>query len=126
MNPIGTLDEIVVDCRDPQRLAPFWLSVLGGNLVRESAEWVSIRTATGVPMAFQRVPESKAGKNRLHLDVEVVDLALACAATVAQGATVFGRIHHDAYGSFQVMLDPEGNEFCFVISLRTPAADQHA
>ena len=125
MAPIGSLDEVVFDCRDPQRLAPFWLSVLGGEVVRESAEWVSIRSAAGVPMAFQRVPEAKSGKNRLHLDIEVIDLALACAATVAQGATVFGRIHHDAYGSFQVMLDPEGNEFCFVLGAHHPA-DQHA
>ncbi len=125
MNPMGVLDEIVFDCRDPQRLAPFWLSLLGGVVLRESAEWVSIRTASGIPVAFQRVPESKAGKNRLHLDIEVIDLALACAATVAQGATVFGRIHHDAYGSFQVMLDPEGNEFCFVISVHGAPADQH-
>ncbi|MCU1504121.1 MAG: hypothetical protein JWM12_3475 [Ilumatobacteraceae bacterium] len=124
MNPIGSLDEIVFDCRDPQRLAPFWLSVLGGIVLRESDEWVSIRTAGGVPMAFQRVPEAKAGKNRLHLDVDVIDLAMACAATVSQGATVFGRIHHDAYGTFQVMLDPEGNEFCFVTNVRT-ASDAH-
>ena len=116
MNGIGALDEVVFDCRDPERLAPFWLSVLGGEVVRSGAEWVSIRTSAGVGMAFQRVPEAKVNKNRMHLDVAVVDLALACAAAVAQGATVFGRIHHDAYGSFQVMLDPEGNEFCFVIN----------
>jgi predicted enzyme related to lactoylglutathione lyase len=116
VNGIGTLDELVVDCRDPERLAPFWLSVLGGAVVRTSTEWVSIRTSAGVLMAFQRVPEPKVGKNRLHLDVAVVDLSLACAAAVAQGATMFGRIHHDAFGKFQVMLDPEGNEFCFVIN----------
>jgi predicted enzyme related to lactoylglutathione lyase len=116
MNAIGYLHVVVVDCCDPQRLAPFWLSLLGGETVRDTAEWVAVKTATGVPLAFQRVPEVKAGKNRLHLDVEVIDLALASAAAVALGATVYGRIHHDAFGSFQVMLDPEGNEFCFTNS----------
>ncbi len=76
MNGIGALDEVVFDCRDPERLAPFWLSVLGGEVVRSGAEWVSIRTSAGVGMAFQRVPEAKVNKNRMHLDVAVVDLAL--------------------------------------------------
>lgn len=110
---IGRLDEVVIDCRDAVALARFWQSVLGGRIERQSDEWVAI---TGLPttVSFQVVPEPKVGKNRVHLDVAVDDLREATAALVDLGATVVGGVVTDELGGFQVMLDPEANEFCLI------------
>lgn len=65
-------------------------------------------------MAFQRVPEPKRSKNRLHLDVQVDDLAVAVAAAQALGARRVGDVERDSMGRFQVLRDPEDNEWCLV------------
>ena len=62
------------------------------------------------------MPEGKAVKNRVHLDVEVADIAAATAEAEALGASRVGDLHADTAGSFQVLLDPEGNEWCVVRS----------
>ncbi len=112
---IGRLDEVVVDCLDPTALATFWATVLGREVVVRRPDWVYVDDpAGGLRIAFQGVPEPKAGKNRLHLDVEVDDIAAAIPRCVALGAAVFGDVQHDEAGRFQVMLDPEGHEFCLV------------
>jgi hypothetical protein len=72
---------------------------------------------------FHRVPEPKAGKNRVHLDVRVSaagDLPAQARrrrvdAEVTRLGTLGGihlRTEQDAYDCFAVMADPEGNEFC--------------
>jgi hypothetical protein len=111
---IGRLDEVVIDCHDPMRIAEFWQGVLGGYLVRQSHEWVALEPPTGIAVSFQRVPEDKVVKNRVHLDIDVADLEIAVAAAVALGATRLGAVVYDELGGFQVMADPEANEFCFI------------
>ncbi|MGB8858943.1 MAG: VOC family protein [Ilumatobacteraceae bacterium] len=111
---IGRLDEVVIDCHDPMRLAEFWQRVLGGYVVRQSHEWVALEPPTGVTVSFQMVPEAKTVKNRVHLDVDVGDLEEAIAAAIAIGATRAGEVVYDELGGFQVMSDPEGNEFCLI------------
>jgi hypothetical protein len=113
---IGQLRTIVVDCLDPAPLAEFWSTVLGVEIAFVEDDWVSLRSATpGHPrVAFQKVPETKRGKNRLHLDVWVPDLEAATVAAEALGATRLGRLVHESPEPFQVMADPAGNEFCFV------------
>jgi hypothetical protein len=111
---IGHLGEVVIDCHDPVRLADFWQALLGGYIVRQSHEWVALEPPTGITVSFQLVPEAKVGKNRVHLDVDVPVLDDAIAAAEALGATRRGEVVYDEIGGFQVMLDPEGNEFCFI------------
>ncbi len=113
--PVGTIDELVVDCLDPNRLATFWAAVLGREVFVRTPDWVIVSDPSGgLRIAFQRVPEPKQGKNRLHLDVEVADIADATERCVALGATATGPVIKDEQGRFQVMLDPEGHEFCLV------------
>ena len=71
-------------------------------------------TASGRPrVLFQLVPEAKAGKNRLHLDVRVgEDQAEAeLARLTSRGATF---LHRGSQGphTWVTLADPEGNEFC--------------
>lgn len=111
---IGKLGEVVIDCRDPQALAEFWQHLLGGYMIRQSHEWVALEPASGITIGFQLVPEAKTVKNRVHLDVDVPDLEDAVAASLPWGAVRVGEVVYDELGGFQVMQDPEGNEFCFI------------
>lgn len=108
---------VVVDCEDPSRLAQFRQALIGGVIGSPagSADWVQIRGTGGVEyLAFQRVPERKSGKNRLHLDVLVDNLDDAIRDATRLGATTDGRTYEEPTNRFQVMRDPEDNEFCLV------------
>lgn len=110
------LSEIVVDCHQPARLVRFWAALLGGEPVDRTPDWSYVDPPDGVRLAFQQVPEPTPGKNRLHLDLEidVPDLAAATAAVVELGGRASGGPVTDAQGTFQVVLDPEGNVFCLL------------
>jgi predicted enzyme related to lactoylglutathione lyase len=111
----ATLNEIVVDCADPPRLTRFWAAVLGGEPVDRDPDWSYVDPPEGqLRLAFQQVPEGKEVKNRLHLDIEVDDIDAARARLTAEGAVPVADLRTTAHGRFQVMLDPEGNEFCLV------------
>ena len=111
---IGRIDEVVFDCANPAVLVRFWADVLGGTPVGRNDGWHYVDPPGWTRVAFQRVPEGKVVKNRVHLDVEVDDIPTATAQAEALGATRVGEIHVDTAGSFQVLLDPEGNEWCVV------------
>ncbi|MFJ3905578.1 VOC family protein [Streptomyces sp. NPDC090025] len=108
------VQEIVFDCADPAALVRFWTALLGGEPVDRGPDWSYVDPPEFVRVAFQRVPEGKAVKNRLHLDLAVADPSAAADEALPLGAVRSGGIVTDEQGSFQVMLDPEGNEFCFV------------
>ncbi|PPK92499.1 hypothetical protein CLV92_114100 [Kineococcus xinjiangensis] len=65
-------------------------------------------------ISFQPVPEARQGKNRLHLDLEVDDIDAAVARALILGATRVGVVVRGPLGAYQVIRDPEDNEFCFV------------
>jgi hypothetical protein len=113
---IGSLHEIVVDCAVPMSSALFWRDVVGGTIEAVHDDWVVLH-GTPLRIGFQRVPEPKSVKNRVHLDVGVPDRAgLVAAADMAErlGARRLGGVVDEPEGSFQAMIDPDGNEFCFV------------
>ncbi|MCP9959855.1 VOC family protein [Streptomyces sudanensis] len=110
----ATVSEIVFDCADPAALARFWAGLLGGDPVDRDPDWSYVDPPGFVRVAFQRVPEGRAAKNRLHLDLSGGDVESAAERAVALGAVRVGGLVRDAYGGFRVMRDPEGNEFCFV------------
>jgi len=111
---IGRIDEVVVDCANPAVLAQFWSAVLGGEPRERDESWHYVDPPGWTRLAFQKVPEGKTVKNRLHLDVVVSDIPAATREAKALGARRVGDIHRDGPGSFQVLLDPEGNEWCVV------------
>jgi len=137
--------QVTFDCADPDRLAHFWADLLGYQLDPPPEgydSWEKWLTTQGVPesewnsasavsdpdghgprICFQRVPEPKDRKNRVHLDVNVggprgtpdaerrsaVDAAVERA--VGLGATKV-RLVEEVFGRHYVMQDIEGNEFC--------------
>jgi predicted enzyme related to lactoylglutathione lyase len=107
--------EVCIDCADPLGLARFWAGVVGGEVRGSGQPYSTIHGGGGRPeLVFQRVPEAKAGKNRLHLDLYVDDPAAEVGRISALGARpVGGRVQGgDSCEWWQVMADPEGNEFC--------------
>ncbi|QWT24218.1 VOC family protein [Subtercola sp. PAMC28395] len=111
---IGSVDEIVVDCRHPEDLARFWAAILGGEPRGRDEAWWYIVPPGWSQLSFQKVPEPKSVKNRLHIDVRVGDIAEATREAERLGARRIGDVHADVAGSFQVLQDPEGNEWCVV------------
>jgi predicted enzyme related to lactoylglutathione lyase len=109
------LQEVVVDCHDPTTLVRFWGELFGTEGVVRDETWAYVDAPeTRVRVAFQRVPEAKSVKNRVHLDIEVDDIGRETERCTQLGARPTGPVMEDDYGQFQVMLDPEGNEFCLV------------
>ena len=116
--PLGEFLGLVIDCDDPSGLSDFWQQLVGGerDAALYSLDW---RALAGVPkigyLGFQKVPEAKAVKNRVHVDIDIDDLRLATEKAVALGAKVHGEVIEESTNFFQVMTDPEGNEFCFIL-----------
>ena len=110
-----TLRSIVIDCANPQSLARFWIALTGFREKYGDEEWIQLEDPSGrqVSIAFQRVPEPKAGKNRLHLDIGVTDEEAAAVRAEDLGATRLWA-SEDPDDVFITLADPEGNEFCFV------------
>ncbi len=118
MPALGRLDVVAIDCTDPEPLVAFWCEVLGTTVRSRAADWIALEPVVpgGPHLAFQPVPEPKAGKNRLHLDLDVDDLGAATAGAEALGATRLGGVVQEEDGRYQVMADPAGNEFCLCVS----------
>jgi hypothetical protein len=146
--------QVTIDCHDPRALSSFWRDALGyvhpappGVELTDGADvlaaWDAFLEQLGVPedqrnassaiedpdgrgprVFFQRVPEDKVAKNRVHLDVRAAPgldgadrmaaLEVECGRLMTLGATRVQR--HEPQppmsAGFLVMADPEGNEFC--------------
>lgn len=110
----STIDTLTIDCADPIRVAEFWCSALGYELVGSDDESAEIRDPgdAGWPLLFQVVPEGKSVKNRLHLDIRAsVSMAAEVERLKGLGATE-QRFVEEGGSFWTVMLDVEGNEFC--------------
>ncbi|MBP2705073.1 VOC family protein [Microbispora sp. RL4-1S] len=138
--------QITIDCADPAGLAVFWAEVLGYRTQDPPAgfeSWEQALEAMGVPperrndasavvdpggsgprIFFQRVPEHKQVKNRVHVDVRAApgltgDARMAALEAEAERLAAHGatRLHRyepaPPLGAGHItMADPEGNEFC--------------
>jgi hypothetical protein len=109
---------LCIDTTDPARLAAFWQSALGWRQTHAEDDEVVLEPPAGSPLdgvvpdlLFLRVPEQKAGKNRLHLDLRPQDQAAEVARLEGLGARRV-EVGQDSSVSWVVMGDPDGNEFC--------------
>ena len=106
---------IVLDCRDPQALAPFWEAALGYVRSGTVANYVVLVPdgGQGPKLLLQRVAEPKAGKNRMHVDIETPLVEQTVCRLEQLGAKRISPEVVVEYGQqWVVMNDPEGNEFC--------------
>ena len=114
---------IVLDCRHASKLARFWEAALGWQirpydeaevarlaalgLTPETDPMVAIDSPDGsLVFHLQEVPEPRATKNRMHVDVRLRDQA-HLDELLRLGATVLSE-----QDGWMVLADPEGNEFC--------------
>jgi deazaflavin-dependent oxidoreductase (nitroreductase family) len=103
-----------IDCADPVALASFWSRLLrrpvnpGANA--ESAAIDATSPELGPRFGFHRVPERKALKNRLHLDLRTDDFEAETERLASLGATPVRHIERPAM-RWTTFADPEGNEF---------------
>ncbi|MEU4171445.1 VOC family protein [Streptomyces sp. NPDC026665] len=135
--------QVTFDCAEPERLARFWCEVLGyvvppppevfgtwddfkrSQPSEQRGSWFACVDPSGVGprLYFQRVPEGKAAKNRVHLDVRVgtglvgeerlAALQAECDRLVALGAVHVQTLLADGINESTItMRDIEGNEFC--------------
>jgi hypothetical protein len=136
--------QVVFDAAEPEKLAEFWGLALG--YVTEPppegfASWEEFARDAGIPesdfgeqssridptgegprLYFQRVPEGKTAKNRVHLDVRVAgrevrgeerkQLVSEHVERLVQAGASLAWTNDDVRGDSIVMRDPEGNEFC--------------
>ena len=134
--------QITFDCADPDRLAPFWAKAQPGYDIQPPppgfATWQDFLVANDVPedrwndrsavvgdgprLFFQRVPEPKTTKNRVHLDLQAGGTAggleeqrapvrAEVERLTALGASLLDELE-EMGEVWAVMTDPEGNEFC--------------
>ena len=135
--------QVTFDCAEPERVARFWCEVLGyvvpppppgfatwGDFdralppERQGSAFACVDpSGVGPRLFFQRVPEGKVAKNRVHLDVRagtglVGDERLAVLEAEAARLVALGAVRgqlllaDEENESCQVMQDIEGNEFC--------------
>jgi predicted enzyme related to lactoylglutathione lyase len=117
------LSDIIFDCADPERLATFWSALLNREIAGRKGPYVWLcRSSTDDYMiGFQRVPEDKVGKNRVHPDVRCEDVHETVALVEELGGS---RLPGYERGGFLVMADPEGNEFCLLPENSTGMDDE--
>lgn len=115
---LATFLQLAMDAADPARLASFWSTVLGWDPeVRDDRAAIRLTgTDAGEALWVERVPEPRAVKHRVHLDLSVGSLQPLLAA----GATVLLPAQDSGF-PWTVLADPEGGEFCaFVREDRDP------
>jgi predicted enzyme related to lactoylglutathione lyase len=105
----------VLDCADPEALAPFWAGALDYRTLGTAGAYVLLvpESRPGPHLLLQRVPEAKAGKNRMHLDLHTPDIEAEASRLVELGARRVSPAPLEEHGSHWILMtDPEGNEFC--------------
>lgn len=105
---------VTFDCVDPVKQATFWAEVTGYESLTLTEEFAALAAPDkrGVRgLLFWKVPEPKAAKSRVHVDLASREPAGEIERLLALGATLVERREGNGT-AWTVMLDPEGNEFC--------------
>lgn len=117
MAPIGSVNGLVIDGADTFGLAAFWGGLFDTSIDSEENDghYIDLTpTESGLTIRFQKVPEAKQVKNRIHLDIEVDDVEAGVVRVESLGGSVVKR-PEDEYGwHFVIAADLEGNEFCLI------------
>lgn len=111
---------LTIDCDDPAQLAKFWTAALDYAPPRGGADnswaWCDPKPGQpGLPIHFQRVPEPKVAKHRVHIDLSAPpdEWEAEAERLIALGATRLERFDNQVY-TWYTFRDPAGGEFCLV------------
>ena len=121
MTQSGMTSRLVALCfnaNDPLRLARFWADALHWEIDDESHDEIGLVPTddTRFRILFLPVPEEKAGKNRVHLDLTStsVDDQKETVGRLVELCARHIDIGQDPDDGHVVLADPEGNEFCVI------------
>lgn len=108
---------LTIDCDDAVRVARFWCSLLGYEVVPNHTDSIATAspTGSGPAMLFTWAGAPRSGENRLHLDLRPSDQAAAVERATELGARP-ADIGQSGDESWVVLEDPEGNVFCILQS----------
>jgi hypothetical protein len=119
---------ICIDSTEPAPLAHWWAELLGWRVTHEGADEVVLEPPAGSPedgvspdILFLKVPEEKAEKVRIHLDLRPDDHDAEVARARSLGATPVDIGQGDQ--TWTVLADPQGNEFCILRALTPEERD---
>jgi|HubBroStandDraft_3_1064219.scaffolds.fasta_scaffold107768_2 predicted enzyme related to lactoylglutathione lyase len=123
---------VCVDTADPSRIARFWAAALDWRITHEEPGETVVGPPAGSPaggaasaLLFLQVPEDKAVKNRLHLDLLPADRDAEVRRLRELGATL-ADVGQGPDVTWVVMADPDGNEFCVLSPPQEQAASGQA
>lgn len=104
---------IMIDCKSPERLFEFWNDIVGVDIAQSFPRYIFTTELPGnrIRLGFQKVPEHKTVKNRVHIDLTHEDPEAFVAHVIEVGGS---KVDDHRVGDFHwtVLADPEGNEFC--------------
>ena len=108
---------VMIDCADPVALAAFWgeLTDTEPEFVYEDYIFMTKLPGNHLRLGFQRVPESKQVKNRVHLDLGHTDPQAFIRRVVELGGAELETLQMVEGPPWTVLTDPEGNEFCVTL-----------
>ena len=117
---IATYCLVALDCPDPQLLAAFYHSVLGGEVRNDSDDWYELHVPGGARIAFQRAPghqppdwpRADHDSQQAHLDFDIENMERAQEQVIALGATPLDVDDRGGERNFRVYADPAGHPFC--------------
>ncbi|KYG56567.1 MULTISPECIES: VOC family protein [Streptomyces] len=107
---------VTIDCADAYSLASFWAQVLGSKVSDEDepGDEEALVESPGASLLFIQVPEPKAAKNRVHLDLQPQDRTRdeEVERLIGLGAALLDDRRNPDGTGWATLADPEGNEFC--------------
>ena len=121
-----SIREIVIDCNHADSLAKFWAAALEFEILGAAGAYRALKDPKGGPMLIiQEVGEKKTIKNRVHFDLESLDIRAEARRLEALGATILNdRCPIQEHSTqWMVLADPEGNEFCICQIGKVPEGD---
>ncbi len=104
---------VTLDCHDPVALFTFWSKITGVEAAQRYPDYIFSEKLPGnhIRLGFQKVPEDKVVKNRMHLDLNHEDPEAFIAMVEDLGGSRIAD-HEESGIRWTVLADPEGNEFC--------------